>query len=54
MKMSIFVIEKISVPKEYFPSDMQLVCANLGFVSYYLTKLCEADFWSLKMLDVSQ
>lgn len=39
MKMIIFVIEKISVPKEIFLSDMKLVCSNLGFIVYNLIKL---------------
>lgn len=41
MKMIIFVIEKISVPKEIFLSDIKLVCSNLGFIGYNLIKLYE-------------
>lgn len=54
MKMAVFIIKKTLVPKSIFLCDMKLVCAKLGFIGYNLIKLYEADFWSLKMLDVPQ
>lgn len=53
-KMTIFVTENILIPKKIFSSDKKLICTNLGFISYSLIKLYEADFGSLKMLDVPQ
>lgn len=54
MKMTVFVIETISAPKKSLEMIMKLVCANLGFISYNMIKLYEADFWSLKMSAVPQ
>lgn len=54
MKMTAFIIEKISVPKKSLEKIIKLVCTNLGFISYNLIKLYEADFWSLKVLDAPQ
>ena len=54
MKMTVFIIEKISVPKKSLEKIIKLVCTNLGFISYNLIKLYEADFRSLKVLDAPQ
>ena len=52
--MTVFIIETISVTKKSLEKIIKLVCTNLGFISYNLIKLYEADFWSLKMLDAPQ